>query len=466
MTQNWFDVDKEGLKELQAGKPKHYVLRELIQNALDEDIKTCDVKIILQNNGMVMITVEDDNKQGFKDLRDGYTLFKHTDKRKNPEQRGRFNLGEKQCFSICDYAKIETTKGTIIFDKDGRKEFETGLSKGSKITIQLKATEKEVGEMIEIVDKYIIPKNVKFTLNGIRLQSKIPFKSFEASLTTEIEQDKVLRKTTRKTKVDVYKSTPTYLYEMGIPVQEIDCQYSIDVQQKIPMGVDRETVSASFLQDLYAEVLNNVHEDVVEENSSQLWVRQAMADERIQKDAVKDITEKRFGDKVCIANNFDPNSIDEAVANGYNVIYGSELSSDEWSRLKENDLMQSSSDLFGTNFTNAPVVEPNDKQKQTANFAKKIAKRLLGINISVVFVKGGFNMVTAQYGSNQLTFNIDKLNGFFNEPVSAKTIDLILHELGHHAGNHTEHSYHELITKMAGELTMIALKEPKFFEVA
>ena len=36
---SWFEVSKEGLKQLQLGKPKHYVARELIQNAWDEDIR-------------------------------------------------------------------------------------------------------------------------------------------------------------------------------------------------------------------------------------------------------------------------------------------------------------------------------------------------------------------------------------------------------------------------------------------
>lgn len=30
---------------------------------------------------------------------------------------------------------------------------------------------------------------------------------------------------------------------------------------------------------------------------------------------------------------------------------------------------------------------------------------------------------------------------------------------------HTEKQYHELLTKLAGELVELALKEPKFFEV-
>ena len=51
---NWFEVSKEGLKELQLRKPKHYVLRELVQNAWDEDIKRCEVKASWRQNLSLM----------------------------------------------------------------------------------------------------------------------------------------------------------------------------------------------------------------------------------------------------------------------------------------------------------------------------------------------------------------------------------------------------------------------------
>jgi len=44
-------------------------------------------------------------------------------------------------------------------------------------------------------------------------------------------------------------------------------------------------------------------------------------------------------------------------------------------------------------------------------------------------------------------------------------IDLILQELAHEKGFHTEASYHKCLSKMAGELVLIALNEPEFFEV-
>lgn len=461
---NWFEVDKNGLKELQAGKPKHYILRELIQNALDEPITECKVNL-KYSEGKITIKIYDDSPIGFRDLRDSYTLFKHTYKRKNPEKRGRFNVGEKQAFSICENCKVETTKGTIIFNKNGRSKSNKKTNKGTIVTIDVKGNKKEFEEMLSIIKTYLIPKGISFTVNDEVITYKEPYKIFETKLTTEIEQDNILKKTVRNTKVHIFKLETPYLYEIGIPIQEIDCEFSIDVQQKIPLSIDRETVSSSFLRDLYAEVLNQTYEEIEEDKSSQIWVREAISDDRINKEAVKNIIDKRYGDKVCVANPFDKNSVDEAISRGYNVVYGSEMSKEEWDKVKENDLMSSSSELFGSDFTNAEHIEPDENQKITEDYAKRIAKRLLNLDLNVEFVKGGFNMVVAQFGHNTLIFNVSKLKGFFTPPISSRTTDLILHELGHYAGMHTEKEYHSLITKMAGELVMIALKEPEFFKV-
>ena len=72
----------------------------------------------------------------------------------------------------------------------------------------------------------------------------------------------------------------------------------------------------------------------------------------------------------------------------------------------------------------------------------------------------------ASFGGNVLSFNVRSLGKrFFDPPVSAGVIDLIVHEIGHHAGMHTEKAYHESLTKLAGDLVMTALKDPAFFEV-
>jgi len=42
---NWFDVDKKGLAALVAGRPKVFVLHELLSNAWDENSTRVTVEI-------------------------------------------------------------------------------------------------------------------------------------------------------------------------------------------------------------------------------------------------------------------------------------------------------------------------------------------------------------------------------------------------------------------------------------
>jgi len=463
---NWFEVDKEGLKSLQLGKPKTYVVRELIQNAIDEDITECKV-MIEYINGKIIVTVIDNSKIGFRDLKDAYTLFGDTYKRRDPEKRGRFNLGEKQAFSICDRATIKTTKGAIIFDKKGRSEnIRNKTQEGTIVSVELKGKMSEYNEMIDFTKSLIVPPKITYVVNEFVITSKHIDLAFSASLLTEIEEEKIIKKVIRKTEVQLLKEDKSYIYEMGIPVTEIDCRYSVNVMQKIPLGVDRETIHHTFLSDLFAEVLNHTFEKFNEDNASEVWINTALSNKRITSEAIQQIIKQRYGDNVLVANNFDKNSIDEAISNGYRVIAGSEFAKDVWNKIRENNLIQSTSDIFGTNFTNAETIKPNQKQTEVADYAKRIAKRLLGFDIGVSFVKGGYNMVSAQYGNRHLTFNVSRLNGnFFENPISEETTDLILHELGHEDGNHTEESYHRLITKLGAKLTMLALQESSFFKV-
>jgi len=54
----------------------------------------------VHNGRVATITVADDAPDGFCDMRDAYTLFKETYKRKDPIKRGRFNFGEKQVLAM------------------------------------------------------------------------------------------------------------------------------------------------------------------------------------------------------------------------------------------------------------------------------------------------------------------------------------------------------------------------------
>jgi len=463
---SWFEVSKEGLKELQEGKPKHFIARELIQNAWDERTKICSFNAVW-NKGIAGIEVIDDNPAGFQDLSDAFTLFKNTTKRSDPTKRGRFNIGEKQILSLCNEASIATTKGTVIFDKQGRRTSRATQEKGSKVTILVRMSKAGFDEMLSVVKKYLVPQDIDFLVNGEKVSYRKPHKIITATLLTENEVNGIFTRVQRKTDIHILKAnSKSMLYELGLPVSEIDCQFDIDVQQKVPLSIDRDTVPVPYLKALFAEVLNVTYQDVDSENSSEVWIRQAVGDKRINQDAVKEIVKKRFGDKVVVANPFDPNSIDEAISNKYNVVYGSEMSKEEWENIRNANAMSSSTELFGKRgVADWEYYSPTLEMDKVAAMAKKIAKRLLGINLDVRFIKSPDAYEAANFGYNTLTFNVSKLGKkFFDRIVSQEIIDLILHELGHYAGRHTETSYHKLLTKMAGQLVMVALTEPTFFD--
>jgi len=473
---DWFTVDKEGLKALQSRKPKFYIIRELIQNAWDEDVT--EVIIDASKKGrIVTIVVEDNSPIGFRDLKDAYTLFADTYKRSDPTKRGRYNFGEKQAIVVCESAKIETTTGTVVFDKTGRHKKRAKRESGTVVTVEVRMNNQEFDELIDYVYLMIPPENIKTWFNGEPMTRPDSMKEFDVILPTEHQvEDGTFAKTNRKTSVAVYDSdwtnVPTldgnaFVYEMGIPVCEIECEYSIDVSQRIPLGIDRDTVSRSYLQDLFAEVLNRMYDDIPEDRISETWVRTAMNDTtRMDRDAIEGVLDKRFGENRVIANVMDRQSIDEAIAHGYKPVYGSELGKGEWENVKGNGLMQSSTEMFGMGSCSGSSIEPDDNMVLVSNFAKAIMSRVYDIDIYVDFIDcGNENTVSATYGGECLTFYVKKLGkGFFKNAVSSRVIDLIIHELGHEHGMHTEKSYHQALTKLGAELTMIALEEPEWFD--
>lgn len=465
-TKSWFEVDKNGLAQIQGDKPKTYILRELIQNAWDEDISECEVYLQIEG-GKIKATVIDDSPEGFRDLTDSFTLFKETYKRSEPTKRGRFNLGEKQAIARCINAYIETTKGAVVFDKDGRHTKRARRAKGSLVSVLFQANKSDFNEILSALRNYLPPKHIKFTVNGEQVPSREPIKIVSATLMTENNEAGVFKRTARKTDVHIHRANGSaYLYEMGLPVTTIECKYSIDIQQKVPLSIDRETVPEAYLKDVYAEVLNAMANELQGVEASETWVRLGSEDERVQKEALRQVIQQRYGDKVVVANPFDKVSIDDALAHGYKTVYGSEMSKEEWDRIKEFELIRSSSDVFSHEFVSSTPYEPNADMIKVSELAKRIAQRFLHITIETSFLKSPQATAGASYDptTKVLTFNVSRLGAdFFTPPVSERVINLIIHEIAHDSGMHTESNYHETITELAGKLIMTALTEPEFF---
>lgn len=463
---NWFEIDKNGLKTLQSRKPKTFIIRELIQNAWDEDVTKCHIDTEY-HRGTATLSVDDNSPIGFRDLKDAYTFFSPCYKRPDPTKRGRFNAGEKQAFSVCTSATIITTKGTIVFDKDGRHRKKVSKEVGTLVIVKVRMTKKEYEEIIQYTRLLIPPLGTQVFLNGKELPKKKPIREASAKLQTEYLKGEKFIKTARNTCIELYEPEDgAYLYEMGIPVCPIECEFSIDVNQRVPMGIDRDTVSQSYLQDLYAEVLNATHDIIPVENISDTWVRTGMSDtKRIEGKAVKTVLNKRFGDKHLSRSIKDAVSNDDAISHGYKVISGSEMSKDEWNSAKKYDLISSTTDKFGKGTTSSEPVNPDINMQKVEYIAKKIAKQTLGIEITVSFIKCKDNNTPgATYSNRHLTFYVSKLGkGFFEHPISPRVLSLVIHEIGHEKGHHTEASYHKALTGIGAELIDMALNDPEFF---
>ena len=91
---NWFQIDKKGLQQVQSEKDKFFIIKELVSNSFDEDISICDLNI-KKESSVADIDVYDNSENGFRDLADSYTMFAPSYKKGIVEKRGRFNVGEK-----------------------------------------------------------------------------------------------------------------------------------------------------------------------------------------------------------------------------------------------------------------------------------------------------------------------------------------------------------------------------------
>ena len=213
------------------------------------------------------------------------------------------------------------------------------------------------------------------------------------------------------------------------------------------------------------KILNDTYDLLTPDQASALWVRQATKHKRINKEALGAVLKKRFGDKFLSSNPFDVNANDDAIANGYHLVNGSEMTKEEWDISKRLGLMISSTSLFGTKgLEDEPEVSPTDRQREYATLAKRVAKEFLGIDIRVKFVKSD-SIQRACYGGRELILNLTQLgNGFFtSKNWTYDNYHIIIHEVCHEYGHHTETAYMNNLSKLGGKLLVQALNNPEFF---
>jgi hypothetical protein len=463
------------MRELQAGREPWQLLKELVSNAWDEKITICEVDIIPLERSHVRITVYDDGK-GFKDIAHAWTAFAHTGKRSDPRVRGRFNLGDKELISVAIEAVICTSGQRISFPENGGRFVEPFPCKGTEVRATMPWSRKDVEETVEALIRLLPPKGVKYTVNGQDVPYRKPEKTIEWTLETQIADSipgSPLRKTYRKTEIQIIRDSQGVLCEMGVPVQSLDCPYIVDVQQKIPMPPNRDVVRDSYLKTVYAAVLTAMVDDLeYDSNNGKTWVRMAVCDDSVPDEVVKKVLAARYGDKVMLWSN-DMKANEKASQEGFEVINSRSLDPEERKAFERVGLVHTSERFATPGSIDGPQEDYVEEKDWTpgmirlAEFSKMIAKPLVGqdINVRVYrFLTGA----AADYNpcDHTLRFNLIRLgHAFFNEEIGEGQIGLIAHEISHEEGNWPNWKYLQYFQVICGKAVMLALKHPEVFKL-
>ncbi len=344
-TMNWFEVDKEGLAKLLERRGKEFVMFELLQNALDTDAKRIEALLELKpGESFAKIVIVDDHPNGWKNLDHAYTLFAESEKKSDPEKRGRFNLGEKLVLALCEEASISTTSGTVTFTGQGRSRLPKRRTMGgSKFEATIRMTREEYEQVYSAVWRLLPPEGVKLIFNGVHIEHRKPLRVIEATLPTEIaDAEGILRRSARKTKVEVVECRPrevATLYEMGIPVVSTGDRWHVNVQMKVPLNSDRDNVTPAYLKDIRTLVLNEMYKDITPDDATSKWARDAMEGE-VSKEAADQIVNLRFGEKRVSTDPNDPEGTKLAMSKGYTVIPPRAFSGAEWETVRKHDLVK------------------------------------------------------------------------------------------------------------------------------
>jgi hypothetical protein len=479
----WFEVDKEGLRKLIATRGKSFIIHELIQNAWDEKVTRVDVKLeFTDQRGICKLVVQDDSPDGFLDISHAYTLYAESKKKDDPTKRGRFNLGEKLVLALSKWARIVSTKAAVEFTEDGkRKAIKERTASGTIFTAAIYMTREEMKEVISNIDMLIPPPGIVTTFNGVEIATREPLAEFSVTLPTIITNaEGELAPSARITAVNVYAPTgsesPT-LYEMGIPVCEIDMKYHVDVHQKVPLNQDRDNVNHAYYKTLCTYVLNRTASMLDENDVTANWVQVAIEDDRVEPDSVKAVITAKYGDpdKIVRFDPNDPEAANRAMSHGYKVLYGSQFSGGQWDNLSRAGIAPKASNKFATpkpfseDGTPAEVIDPKDYSQgmtEVVAFVHEMAKELMGRTITVTIVRE-MNIGMAAYGDGDFIFSLKGCGRKFFDTWKenfGSVMALVLHEFTHqYESNHLSDNFYKKMQWLFGKAIVLSLRRPELF---
>jgi hypothetical protein len=478
---SWFEVDREGLAKLMEGRRgKEWILYELLQNAWDENSKNVTVVLSREpGSRYVDLVVTDDNPEGFKDLSHAFVLFAESRKKGDATKRGRYNLGEKLVLALAESASIASTKGTVTFDQEGRRQSRKCRLIGSAFSGRFKLTNDEAELMRRSAFTMIAPASIVTTINGEALPQRDVLREFTATLPTEVgDAEGVIRRTTRQTMVRIYQPLEgelPFIYEMGIPIVGHADRWHIDIQQKVPLSLERDNVTPAYLARLRALVLENMIDQVDAEDAN-AWARDAIRHHGgdLSAGALQRVAELRFGERRVAYDPSDPEANHLAMSRGYQVVYGGNMKSEEWEAMRRVGAILPAGQVtpspkpFSADGDPLKLVEMKEwtpDMRAAAAYAERVHEHLFGARVLVAFTIDTDWRFHAAYGNSRLIVNVSRCGQRFLGNLTLFN-ELLIHEFAHRAvSNHLSEGFHKECCRLGALLSQIALDHPNVFRM-
>lgn len=484
---DWFSVDKEGLAKQLANVPSWRLIAELLSNAWDEKstqvILTIEPAII---QGYFQVTVEDNNAQGFSDLSHAWTLFAPSAKGGNAEQRGRFNLGEKLLLAAARSAVIRTTSGRVSFDDTGRKFSASGKTNtGSSVAVTMKLrdgvdfTVANLKRLVPPVDTTLVVRTRSGESRGL-LSMPHTLDTLTATLPTVVTNSNgELTRSDRITTIKIHAADsdhPPAIYELGVPVVDVDLPWSVDVQQKVPLNRDRDNVTPGYLAELRVLVFNAMHDRMNQDDFRSDWARAAAGDEAAAPDAVTTSLDVRFGKDRVAYDPSDPEANRIAVTKGYTVVSGGAMSSGEWRNAKAMGAIAPAGQVTPSPKPFSPDGSPLQWSQNITDGMVCVQRVVNALGLAVFNHAVGTRFADdpdwhfngACGPSSGVILNValkPGREGWFNLRTNLiGVMDLVIHELGHLDGSsHLSEAYYRNLTKLGATAVELMRVHPHLF---
>ncbi len=475
-----FNLDTKGFRQVFADRPLSRMLEELVANAFDEDATRVAVTFEHRGGQDYLLKVADNSPRGFADLSDAYTVFAPSKKKDDPSKRGRFCFGEKWVIARCQEVSITTTSGRVVFDvtNDRRSRSPKKTSEGTVVECQLRTTANEYSQACDRIRRILVPEHIAMTFNGEPVASRRPVRTTEASLPTEVaDENGNLRRAERKASIDVYPVGPGEvgsIFELGIPVVETGDVFHYDVRQRVPLPINRNNVPPSYLKKLRSAVLDATVDLLTAEQAASKGVTDGIALARPETRIA--VIAARFGEKRFVTD-FNREAGGELFAEGHTPVPPNTFDAETWDALRDAGAIQSANQLRPKHYMASVTLQEEritPAMSRFRQFAELICQLTLGKTVAQwtwTDNPGAANV--ASCGPNgargiSLAVNVGALGAewFSDQPATSPTnIDLLIHELGHHAGalDCTREHANEM-TRIAAQLAVLMFTRPSLFE--